>query len=109
MDVENQNFYGMTSELTNISWGPLARFTIRLESNMNQINRKTESLLDVVSSCGGLMRALTVFVSILVSPYNKYVLDSLLTLNLVRFVPSKSSNSILKEQKDKKQRESDFK
>ena len=38
------------------------------------------------------MRALTVLVSILVSPYNKYELKSLLNLNLVRFVPSESNN-----------------
>ena len=60
---------------------------------MTQINRKTESLLDVLSSCGGLMSYLMFFANIIVNPYNKYVLASLLTSNLVRYVPSESSNS----------------
>ena len=76
-----------------MDWGPLLRMNIYLDSEITEINRKTESLLDVLGSAGGLFRALTVFVSILVSPYNKYALKSLLTFNLVRFVPSESSNS----------------
>ena len=76
---------------------------------MININRKTESLLDVASSCGGLMRALMVFTSILVSPYNQYVLKSLMTANLVRFIPSESSSSNQNGHKDVKERESEFK
>ena len=63
---------------------------MHLNDEMIQINRKTESLLDVFSSCGGLLRALMVSIGIIVSPYNKYVLKSLLTLNLVRYIPSES-------------------
>ena len=76
-----------------LTWGPLLRFNIYLEDEITEINRKTESFFDALSFAGGLMRSLTVFASILVSPYNKYSLKSLLTLNLVRFVPSESSNS----------------
>ena len=76
-----------------ITWGPIARFSVYLQSDITRINRKTDSLLDVLSSMGGLIRALTVFGSILVSPYNGYALKSLLTLNLVRVVPSESPNS----------------
>ena len=102
MEPETKNFFGITSQLFDISWGPLVRFSIRIESDMIEINRKTDSLFDVLGSCGGLIRALTVFVSILVSPYNKYVLESLLLANLVRFVPSESSNSYPDEKKDTK-------
>ena len=58
-----------------------------------------------MGSAGGLLRALTVIVSLFVSPYNKYELKSLLALNLVRFVPSESSNT----KTSKKQREAEFK
>ena len=60
---------------------------------MIKVSRKTESLLDVLSSTGGLMSYLLSIVSVVVIPYNKYVLASLLTLNLVRYVPSESLNS----------------
>ena len=62
-----------------ISWGPLARINILLKKEMDEINRKTESLLDVLSSCGGLMRALTIIASFLVGSYNRYALNSFLT------------------------------
>ena len=76
---------------------------------MTQINRKTESFLDLLSSCGGLMRALTVFFSIIVNPYNKYVLTSLLTSKLVRYVPSESYNSHQVTHQDRETKESEFK
>ena len=75
-----------------LTWGPLARFSVYLQSDITRITRKTDSLLDVLSSMGGLIRALTVIGAILVAPYNGYALKSLLTSKLVRFVPSKSSN-----------------
>ena len=78
----------MNRELSDITWGPLARFSLRLNNGMIDINRTTESLIDVLSSCGGLLRALMVILNVVVGPYNRYVLHSLLTLNLVRFVPS---------------------
>ena len=56
---------------------------------MNQINRKTESFLDVLSSCGGLMRALYIITSLLMGSYNRHALNFFLTHNLVRFVASK--------------------
>ena len=74
---------------------------------MTQIDRKTESLVDVLSSCGGLMRALTVIIGIIVSPYNKHALNSLITLNLVRYVPSTSSK-ILDKHNNKKSRKEEF-
>ena len=91
--TEVQPFYGITREVMGITWGPLARFSVYLQSDITRITRKTDSLLDVLSSMGGLVRALTVFGSILAAPVNGYALKSLLTLNLVRIVPSQSSNS----------------
>ena len=88
-----------------INWGPLARFNFYIRPEITEINRKTESVFDILGTAGGLLRALTVIVSLLVSPYNKYELKSLLALNLVRFVPSESSNT----KTSKKQREAEFK
>ena len=93
-DADIQEFFNLRrEEIIDIYWGPLFRLNIHLEHEITEINRKTESFFDVLGSAGGLMRALTVFVSILVSPFNKHALKSLLALNLVRFVPSESSNS----------------
>ena len=49
---------------------------IGLKGDITKINRKTGSLLDLLGSCGGLMRALTVFGSVLVHPYTLYALKS---------------------------------
>ena len=87
-------FHGLQAgNFYDISWGPLFRIVVGLKSDLIQINRKTESLLDVLSSCGGLMRALTIIAQILIKSYNTYALKSLLADNLVRFVPSQSANS----------------
>ena len=72
--------------------GAYAVLSIGLESNLNLINRKTESFLDVLSSCGGLMRALNIITSLLMVSYNKHALNFFLTRNLVRFVASKFDN-----------------
>ena len=54
------------------------------------------------------MRALTVFVSIIVNPYNKYVLASLLTSDLVRYVPSETPNSHYEAHLDRETRLSEY-
>ena len=36
-----------------ISWGPLVRTIITLENSLTQINRKTDSLFDVMGAIGG--------------------------------------------------------
>ena len=88
-----------------INWGPLARFNFYLQGDIIETNRKTESVFDILGTAGGLLRALTVIVSFFVSPYNKYTLKSLLALNLVRYVPSESSNTRI----SKRQKEEEFK
>ena len=82
----------MTISYDDIGWGAYASLSVGLESNMTQINRKTESFLDVLSSCGGLMRALYLITSLLMGSYNRHALNFFLTHNLVRFVASKSDN-----------------
>ena len=72
---------------------------------MIDINRKTESIIDVLSASGGLLRALMVITNIFVGPYNRFVLHSLLTVSLVRFVPSQHSGV----QQGRYQREFEFK
>ena len=52
---------------------------VGLKGDLSKINRKTGSLLDLLGTCGGLMRALTVFGSILVNPYTLYALKSQIT------------------------------
>ena len=71
-----------------LSSGPLFKLWIGLNSDAIEITRKTGTALDLLGIAGGLMRALTVIVSVLIHPYTRYVLESHLALNLVRFVPS---------------------
>ena len=47
---------------------------IGLNNDLIKINRKTGSLLDLLGTCGGLMRALTVIGSVLVNPYTIFAL-----------------------------------
>ena len=61
---------------------------------MIQINRKTETLLDLLSACGGLFRALIVISEILINPYTLYALQAHLAVNLVRSIPS--TNQVFK-------------
>ena len=62
---------------------------------MTKINRKTGSLLDILGTCGGLMRALTVITSLLINPYTLYALKSQIALNLVRIIPSNKDEPML--------------
>ena len=55
---------------------------------MIKITRKTDSIIDWLSNCGGFMEALKIIGYTLVFSYNSYALKSTLALNLVRFVPS---------------------
>ena len=61
---------------------------IGLRSDATEIKRKTGNIFDLLGICGGLMRALTIIVSVLLNPYTLYTLKSHLASNLVRFVPS---------------------
>ena len=56
--------------------GPLFEIWIGLKGDITKINRTTGSLLDLLGTCGGLMKALLVFGNILISPYTLYTLDS---------------------------------
>ena len=58
---------------------------------MIQINRKTETILDLLSACGGLMRALNAIGEIIINPYTLYALQAHLAMNLVRYIPSTQS------------------
>ena len=81
-------FYGVERSAADISWGPFARVAIGFESNKTQINRKTDSLLDVVGTIGGFFEALRVTGELLVGNYTRYTLKTFLALSLVRFVAS---------------------
>ena len=74
-----------------LSSGPLFKLWIGVREDATEIKRKTGTVLDLLGICGGLMRALTAIITIALSPYSKYVLESFLALNLVRFVPSSYS------------------
>ena len=82
----------------NFEGGNIFDIEISLHSDLIQINRKTESLLDILSACGGLMRALNAIVMVLLNPYTLYALKAHLALYLVRFIPS---NHLSKRQKKK--------
>ena len=71
----------------------MLKIDIGLSSDLIQINRKTSNLLDWIGDCGGFIEALKVILGFLVSGYNNYVLQSVLTRNLVRFVPSTSNST----------------
>ena len=58
------------------SYDALFEINIGLNSDLTKINRKTGSLLDLLGTCGGLLRALTVLGSVLVNPYTLYALKS---------------------------------
>ena len=100
--ADQQEFYGLTSTLDDISWGPLARIVVELQSDMDQMNRKTESMLDLLGVCGGLLRALTVIGSYIVSSYNQHALSSFLTKSLVRFVPSQSKTDFAQNKNERR-------
>ena len=68
--------------------GNFFEINIGIKSDMIQINRKTETLLDLLSACGGLFRALNALCENLINPYSLYALQAHLALNLVRFIPS---------------------
>ena len=68
------------------------KIDIGLNSDLIQINRKTSSLLDWMGDCGGFIEALKILLGFLVSGYNSHALKSVLTRNLVRFVPSATAS-----------------
>ena len=46
-----------------------------------------------MSACGGLFRAFNILGEALINPYTLYALKAHLALNLVRYIPSKSSKN----------------
>ena len=70
-----------------------------LRSDATEIKRKTGTVLDLLGICGGLLRALTAIISIVINPYTLYALESYLAVNLVRFVPSSTSEERKKKKK----------
>ena len=57
-----------------VAWGPFARVAIGFESNLIQISRKTDSLLDAFGYIGGLYGVLEVLGQVLIGSYNTYAL-----------------------------------
>ena len=49
--------------------------------------------MDLLSACGGLYRAFNIIGEALINPYTLYALKAHLALNLVRYIPSKSSKN----------------
>ena len=76
-----------------INWGPFFVIDIGLKSDLLQINRKTGTLLDLLSACGGLFRALNVICENIINPYTLYAIQAQLAMSLVRFIPSTQSTT----------------
>ena len=56
--TEEIDFFGLSREdLIDIAWGPLARFNVYLNSGKIEKTRKTDSLLDILGSIGGVYEA----------------------------------------------------
>ena len=73
------------------------KVVIRVKSDMNVINRKTDNLLDWLGDWGGLLDGLRYVCHIILTPYTSYALQLLLTKSLVRFVPKSSKPKKFKE------------
>ena len=65
----------------------LSFYLIR-DPDLNKISRKTNGLVDILADVGGLMRALFFIGNLLISPFSKHALYSLLSTLLIRVVPS---------------------
>ena len=59
-----------------------------MTSDLNQINRKTDTLLDWVAKVGGLYNGLCVLFKIMMTPYSTFILQSYLNRLLVKVLPS---------------------
>ena len=82
---------------------------IRVNSDMDVINRKTDNLLDWLGDWGGLLDGLKYLCHIILTPYTSYALRLLLTKSLVRFVPKSSKRKEFKEKKKGKKKEKEDK
>ena len=72
---------------------PMARYKFAsvqftFNQNMNEINRKTYSLLDWLGDCGGLTDALRFIAGLIVSPFASYALAAKLMSMILRFQQS---------------------
>ena len=76
-----------------MDYGPFFNYFIGIESDLVKISRKTDSIVDWMGNCGGFMEALKIVSNMIIGSYNGYALKLTLAMNLVRFVPSLSSNS----------------
>ena len=91
-----------------LNWGPFFSIVIGVKSDLITIARKTDSIVDWLSNCGGFMEALKIIGYALVSSFNAYALKSTLAQNLVRFVPSKPKNSDLNAENKLRYRQEEF-
>ena len=62
---------------------------IKTDANLYIINRKTDSLLDWLAGWGGLLDGLSFLGKKLLFTYASYILNAMLSKELVRIVPSK--------------------
>ena len=65
--------------------------SVSINSDVQKIRRKTESLLDWLGDWGGLLDSLHFLVEILISPFSAFMMNSKLAQLLVKLVPSKST------------------
>ena len=101
-------FYGLLTEeflINSSSWGnfptsdnPTAKFKYfsihtRMTPDLNEINRKTDTLLDWVAKVGGLYNGLKVVFNIAMTPYATYILKSYLNRQIVKVLPSKTKQN----------------
>ena len=68
-----------------------AKIRIKVNQEILIINRKTDSLLDWLGDCGGLLDGLQFLGRIILNPYTVYSLQSFLSFLLVRYIPSKKT------------------
>ena len=87
-----------------VTWGPLGRFNVYLKNGKIETTRKTDSLLDMLGSIGGVYEAQTILGQLIVGSYNTYALQSFLALNLVRFVSSTSTDPVQDNNQKREQR-----
>ena len=60
-DPQEIDFFGMDwDDKLDVTWGPLGRFNVYLKNGKIETTRKTDSLLDMLGSIGGVYEAQTI-------------------------------------------------
>ena len=65
---------------------------LNLNADLRTINRKTDSLLDWLAACGGVLKALMITGKFILEFYAVYRIRSKLTSLFIKFLPSNSDS-----------------